>query len=202
MKKVLVIVIALVVIGFFGYRLYNEKRDNQIVTETQFHTYSNPAVSFSIDVPTTWLTTETNPGVDPKEYKAVIFVSPQWIDAEKKHVAELAGKPGETLLPNIAVNYYQGVSTLLGFENNRVLENPTLENYLKTSQLMKDVRKTTLAGIDGWHATVSGLEDIDTIFMEHDGHIYAIGVSNRIGFPSALELAMENSFKFIDANKH
>ena len=185
---------ALVLFGALGYAIFAPREEilpSSVSVETggdkiAFREYVSGDLDFAISYPEGWTYSEESAGLSNDDYVAIVFNS-----------QELANR-AEGVLPNIAVNYYNNLDVLLSFEGIEP-NGQSLESYLKTSQVIKAVTPITLAGLQAWKGIAPApTEDaiIDTVFVEHAGHIYAIGVSNRTGFDPAVEDAMISSFRF------
>jgi hypothetical protein len=169
-----------------GWKMNKHRSEVAAVVATTFQTYQSNGLNFTIEYPAGWTVQEGTPGIDPNKYWAVVFNSPEWVGA----------KDEDKQYPNFAVNYYSDLDTLLAFEG-RTLEDKTLENFMESSELMTDVRRTTLLGNTAWRAIVQGEDEIDTIFTEKNGHIYALGISNGIGLSDPMAEKLIGSFKFL-----
>lgn len=183
----IVALIALLVI-FFAWKTIKHNKEVAAVEAATFEVYRSNGLNFTIDYPKGWTVQEGTPGIDPNKYWAVVFNSPEW----------MAAKAEDKKYPNFAVNYYSDLDTLLAFEG-RTLEGKekTLENFMESSELMTNVRRTTLLGNTAWRAVVHGEDEIDTVFTENGGHIYALGISNGIGLSDPMADKMISTFKFL-----
>lgn len=186
MKKVLAVIVFVCAMGGLGYLALGGKLS--MTPAAAYTGYQSDKYGFTINYPSGWKVSVQNPGVDPKSYAAVVFNSPEQQAMQK-------GTTTVTVLPNIAVNYYDSVATLLDFEGRPVVTT-SLASYIKTSPLMHNQMAITFAGEPAWEAKVEDLAEVDSIFVEHSGHIYAIGVSNRLGMSDQQLVDMINSFRF------
>ena len=185
-------IVFLMAILYVVFRPTDVVRPSLITVEVQsgilaFKEYVSNKLGFIISYPDTWTYSKETAGLSSSDYSAVVFNSPS---------VQSGGETG--VLPNIAVNYYKDLGVLLSFEGSE-FSGETLEEYLKSSQVVKDVSPTSLAGLPAWKGKVAGLSEadlIDTVFVENKGRIYVIGVSNRTDFDPKVEDAMISSFKF------
>ena len=111
--------------------------------------YKNKTLGFAIYYPIGWSSSKENAGLPSRDYTAITFSAP-----------ELRRGIDNKVLPNIAVNYYRDLNVLLSFEKAE-LKKPSLEVYLRASQVVRNVTPVYLAGVQAWKGSLAGQGEDD-----------------------------------------